>query len=61
MKNKLHIFTEDTGIYNRYLDELIDSIFYPLKSNFKDFDIDINIISDKDYFSENDEYNEFIK
>lgn len=62
---KLHIITIATGVYNVYLNDLINSIFNVLQKELLKFDIkfdiDINIISDKEYISENNEYNNIIK
>ena len=60
---KLHVITIATGVYNIYLNNLINSIFNVLQKELLKFniDIDINIISDKNYISENSEYNNIIK
>ena len=60
---KLHVITIATGIYNIYLNDLINSIFNVLQKELLKFniDIDINIISDKNYISENSKYNNIIK
>ena len=60
---KLHVITIATGIYNIYLNDLINSIFNVLQKELLKFniDIDINIISDKNYISENSEHNNIIK
>ena len=60
---KLHVITIATGVYNIYLNDLINSIFNILQKELLKFniDIDINIISDKNYISENGEHNNIIK
>ena len=60
---KLHVIIIATGVYNIYLNDLINSIFNVLQKKLLKFniDIDINIISDKNYISENSEYNNIIK
>ena len=60
---KLHVITIATGVYNIYLNDLVNSIFNVLQKELLKFDIniDINIISDKNYISENSEYNNIIK
>lgn len=60
---KFHIITLATGVYNIYLDNLINSIFNVLQKELLKFniDIDINIMSDKHYITENDDYNTIIK
>lgn len=60
---KLHVITIATGVYNIYLNDLINSIFNVLQKELLKFniDIDINIISDKNYISENSEHNNIIK
>jgi hypothetical protein len=57
---KLHIVTLATGVYNVYLDELIDSIFKVLPEKLKGFELDVNVIADTDYVSPNEEYNKHI-